>query len=93
MTNAREVIANTKHRAFSPYGVDAKARGVSVETRLGTTVADAIIAALSAAGLVIVPKEPTEKMRWAGWHQHRSPRLRCHCARRLSGVRDPLFAA
>jgi hypothetical protein len=37
----------------------------TVETILGSANADAIISALSAAGLVIVPVVPTKKMRYA----------------------------
>ena len=50
MTDAREVIARTTH-SWRVLNFNAAERE-----------ADAIIAALSAAGLVIVPKEPTEKM-------------------------------
>ena len=59
MTDAREVIA----RYIRDYTFnDGEA----------LTVSDAIIAALAAAGLVIVPKEPTEKMKIAG-HAKRYP--------------------
>ena len=59
MTNARKIIAG--HIRWYTLGGDADVRE-----------ADAIIAALAAAGLVIVPKEPTEKMKIAG-HAKRYP--------------------
>ena len=52
--NAREIMA----RAMEADG--------SSDTMLG--VADTILAALSDAGLVVVPKEPTEAMIAAGIH-------------------------
>lgn len=55
MSNAREVIALELWRC--------KDRADDKGNKLTSNqFSDAIIAALSAAGLVIVPKEPTEKM-------------------------------
>ena len=55
MTNAREVIASTVIGELHSVLGDVKH-----QLRMTETGADAIIAALKAAGLVIVPVEPTE---------------------------------
>ena len=60
MTNAREVIADWLSEAAIRNGFE-NSRGHSINNH-----ADAIIAALSAAGFAIVPKEPTPTMFLAG---------------------------
>lgn len=55
MSDARTVIANIKQRVYALHGG-------TVEAKLGSALAADILAALAEAGLVIVPRVPTEKM-------------------------------
>lgn len=58
--SAKEVIA-----AAMKAGVDNDGDGFSIGEKWSRTFADAILAALDAAGYVVVPREPTEAMREA----------------------------
>lgn len=63
MTDARTVLADWISDVACPLGFEHKPGKSDFD------YADAIIAALAAAGYVIVPKEPTEKMLFKA-HKH-----------------------
>ena len=61
MTDARKIISRVELNLHPMDGAVVS----NLRCTVGVKNTDAIIAALSAAGLVIVPKEPTEKMKQA----------------------------